>query len=274
VRYNVAVQVSGGMAMANGSARPPFEGAGVALVTLFDADGRLQAKETADLAARLVARGLRAVVVAGSTGEAATLDAEERDELLREVRAAVPDGTPVLAGTGAPSAHQAARLTERARDGGADGLLVLSPPGASDPRPYYERVAAAAGDLPVLAYHYPAVAPPGITVEHLTQLPIAGVKDSTGNPDRLLEELEADVGALYVGASSLLALAGPLGANGAILALANVLPEDCVAAFSGDARAQRTLAATHLSVRRGGITALKAHLSDAEGTSATTRISR
>ena len=55
---------------------------------------------------------------------------------------------------------------------------------------------------------------------------MAGVKDSTGEPDWLLDEL-ASPGATYVGSSALLAQAGPMGAAGAILALANVEPERC-----------------------------------------------
>lgn len=222
----------------------PFTGVGVALVTLFDEDGEVDVFATAEHAARLVDLGVRAVVVSGSTGEAAALSAEERVLLLEGVRAAVPDGVPVLAGTGAPSPRQAAALTLSAREHGADGVLVLSPPGVADPRPYYEVVARAAGDLPVLAYHYPAASAPGIPVEALPHLPVAGLKDSSGDPDRLLAELAWDR-PLYTGSSALLALAGPLGCAGAILALANVEPEGCAAAFAGDAAAQRRLAGAH-----------------------------
>ena len=105
--------------------------------------------------------GVSAVVVAGSTGEADTLDDDERRRLLDAVRARV-DGVPVLAGTGGTWAGQAARRTAAARDGGADAALVLSPRRTADVRPYYAEVAAAAGDLPLLAYHYPVVSPPGI----------------------------------------------------------------------------------------------------------------
>ncbi|MGH8931518.1 MAG: dihydrodipicolinate synthase family protein, partial [Egibacteraceae bacterium] len=87
-----------------------FAGVGVAIVTLFDERGDLDAPATADLAGQLVEEGARAVVVAGSTGEAATLDLRERVALLTAVREAVPGHVPVLAGTGAPSARQAAAL--------------------------------------------------------------------------------------------------------------------------------------------------------------------
>ncbi|HMC08242.1 MAG TPA: dihydrodipicolinate synthase family protein [Actinomycetota bacterium] len=228
-------------------AEPLFRGVGVALVTLFRDDGTLDARATAAHAACLVDIGVRAMVIAGTTGEASTLAPEEREELLAAVRQAIPPTTrvPVLAGTGAPSARQAAALTRAARDGGADGVLVLSPPGSVDVRPYYEAVARAADGLPVLAYHFPAVSPPGIPVQTLVELPVAGCKDSSADPDRLLETIDVWDGPLYVGSSALLALAGPLGCAGAILALANAEPERCAAAFAGDATAQRAIAAAH-----------------------------
>ena len=220
----------------------------MALLTLFADDGALDAAATADLAARLADAGVRAVVVAGSTGEASTLSPEERAELLTAVRAAVR-GVPVIAGTGAPSARQATALTQAAVDGGADAVLALSPPGALDVRPYYESVAAAAGPVPVLAYHFPSMSAPGIPVAALGRLPVAGCKDSSGDPGRLLETLESWDRPIYVGSSALLALAGPLGCAGAILSLANAEPEQCAAAFAGDAGAQRKLATAH---RRSG----------------------
>src|SRR5690606_41062189 len=112
--------------------QPPFEGVGVALVTLFDRDGELDAGTTAELAARLVEAGVRAVVVAGSTGEAAALEPDERSALLAAVRGAVGGRVPVLAGTGAPSARQAVALSRRAAGDGADARLVLSPPRTED----------------------------------------------------------------------------------------------------------------------------------------------
>ncbi len=88
---------------------------------------------------------------------------------------------------------------------------------------------------PVLAYHVPWISAPGVPVEDLPTLPIAGIKDSSGSADRLLDELALYDGATYVGSSALLALAGPMGGAGAILALANVEPETCCRAFGGDA---------------------------------------
>ena len=221
-----------------------FRGVGVALVTLFRDDGDLDAVATADLAGRLVELGIQAIVVCGTTGEAAALEPDERDDLVNAVRKALPEagGVPLIVGTGAPSRRQAARLTAAARDLGADAVLALSAPRATDPHPYYEAVAAAADGLPVLAYHNPAVSPPGIAVDALAALPVAGLKDSSADANRLLATLDAWEGAVYCGSSALISLAASVGCPGVILALANAEPEACLAAFAGDAESQLKLA--------------------------------
>ena len=281
---------------------PLFSGVGVALATLFDEGGEVDAKATAAHAATLADLGVRAVVVAGSTGEAAALTAGERISLLTEIRRAVPAGVPVIAGTGAPSARQAAALTRDARDAGADAVLALCPPRSTDPRPYYEAVAEAAGDLPALAYHFPQTSPPGIPVEALADLPIQGLKDSSADPERLLAELEVFQRPLWVGAAVLLLMAGSLatrgslaaagsggaagsaggagsggtvgsgGVAGAVLAVANVDPEHAIAAFAGDPAAQRALFPAHNRVRTTFPHGLKDAIADRFGTSRVTRL--
>jgi 4-hydroxy-tetrahydrodipicolinate synthase len=248
-----------------------FSGVGVALVTLFDGEGEIDAPATADHAARLVEAGVAAVVVAGSTGEAATLDAEERSDLLIAVRSAVDGRVPVIAGTGAASARQAVVLSRRAEGDGADGLLVLSPAGVADPRPYYERVASAV-DVPVLAYHYPKVSSPGVPVDVLRQLPVAGIKDSSGDAQRLLLEADEMATGVYTGHASLIHLAGATGCSGAILALANVDPQGCVRAWEGDGTVQRELINGHRSNALSGIPGLKRALCALHGTSPVTRV--
>ena len=158
-----------------------FTGVGVALVTLFDDEGEIDAPATADHAARLVEAGVRSVLVAGTTGEAVALDPDERSDLLIAVRSAVDGRVPVIAGAGAASTRQAVVLAKRAATDGADALLVHPPPGAIDPLPHFERVAHAV-DVPVLAYQLPAPGSPNVPVELLGQLPVAGIKDSSSDP--------------------------------------------------------------------------------------------
>jgi len=220
---------------------PPFTGVCVALVTLFDGHGRLDAPATADLAARLVDLGVGAVLVAGSTGEAWALSAAERTAVLDAVKAAVD--VPVIAGTGAPTAKEAAAFSVAAADHGADALLVLSPPGTDEPRPYYDEVAAAvaATGTPLIAYHFPVVSPPGLPVEVLNDLQAVAVKDSSGDVDRLHHTVQTFHGHVYPGSSRVLTLAGRLGTAGVIEVLANSRPEQVIAAFEGDEAAQDAL---------------------------------
>ena len=253
---------------------PLFTGVGVALVTLFDDSGEVDLDATATLAAELVGAGVTAVVLAGSTGEAATLDATERVALVKVVREAIPAGVPIIVGTGAPSARQAARLTAEVAAGGADGVLALSPPGSADPVGYYEQVVDAAdGALPVMAYHFPLMSAPGIEVDvlpRLTDAGVVGLKDSSGDASRLVRTLEVFDGWLYVGSPWLLSAAGPLGATGAILAVANVEPALAIAAFGGDTAAQRALATSN--GRAAGPAGVKAVLAERSGFSPRTRV--
>lgn len=250
----------------------PFSGVGVALVTVFDDSGDLDARSTAGLAADLVGRGMRAVLACGTTGEAAKLTDAERVAIIAAVRDAIPADVPVLAGTGAQSAQRAADLTAAACGAGADAILAWPPPGSAELGPYFAAIAQAAGHRPVLAYHIPWISSPGVPVEELAGLPVAGVKDSSGSADRLLDEIAHYPGATYVGSSALLALAGPMGGAGAILALANVEPERCCRAFGGDAAAQRELAGRHLEVRAGGPPALKRILAAERGVCLVSRV--
>jgi 4-hydroxy-tetrahydrodipicolinate synthase len=240
-----------------------FSGVGVALVTIRDSADEPDALATGQLAADLAARGMRAVLACGTTGEAGRLTDDQRFAVISAVRAAVPAPTPVIAGTGAVSADCAATLTVAAVRAGADAVLAWPPPACEDLAGYYAVVGDAAAGIPVLAYHVPWVSAPGIPVEALASLPVVGIKDSSGDPDRLLAEIAYYAGATYVGSSAILALAGPLGATGAILAVANVEPELCAEAFGGSAPAQRELTDVHLAARAGGPAALRQMLAQA-----------
>lgn len=251
---------------------PIFTGVGVALVTVFDSSAAVQAQATAELAGRLVDLGVRAVLVAGSNGEAASLEPEERASLVAAVREAVPGDVVVLAGSGAPSARQAVHLTRLVLDAGADAVAVLSPPQSSDARRYYELVSQAAAGACVLAYHFPNVSPPGLPVSVLAELPVAGLKDSSGDVRRLYDEAASFPGWLYTGSANLVLLAGALECAGAILGIANLEPELAVRAFAGDAAAQRRLVAANDAVSGTWPHGLKTAVGARFGVSATARM--
>ena len=114
---------------------------------------------------------------------------------------------------------------------------------------------------------------PGIAPDRLDALPVDGIKDSSGDPERMLIELaKAGDRAVYCGAAPLLAFAGPMGCTGAILALANAEPELCIAAFEGDASAQRRLTRAHLAAQRDFPHGLKTLIGERFSTSVTARL--
>lgn len=232
-----------------GSGEPLWRGVAVALVTLFDAEGGVDHEATAEHAMRLVEAGVRAVLVVGSTGEADAITDTERVTLVAAVRHALPAGVPVLAGASAAWTGEAVARVADAIGAGADAVLVAPPSRCRDLVAFYRAVAGAANGRPVLAYHFPGSAGGPVPVEALATLPVAGVKDSSGDAERLLRELAAWQGWTYVGSSALVALAGLVGAAGAILAVANAYPEECIAAFDGDGAAQRRLLTAHLAAR-------------------------
>lgn len=251
--------------------QPVFTGVGVALVTLFDEHGHVDNAATARHGAHLVERGVQAVVVAGTTGEASHLSMKERLQLFDAVRSAVPATTPVILGTGDLAAGVSVRdLTARASEHGASAALVLSP-SKGDVREFYGEVVAAAGSMPVLAYHWPEQSPPGISIEDLKAIKVAGLKDSTGDTARMLETLAAFKKPYYVGRATVLAYAGMLGCTGAILAAANIEPERCIDAFAGDVTAQRDLLPADRIVAAYGAKGLKEELARRHGTSTVCR---
>ena len=240
--------------------KPVFSGVAVALVTFFDEHGHVDLESSAKHAAHLSGRGVQAIVVAGSTGEAAHLSMKERLQLFDAVKAAVPEWMPVILGTGQLAAGVSVPgLTKRAAQHGAAAALTLSPH-HGDVREFYGEVVAAAGSMPVLAYHDPAMSKPGISVEDLKALKVAGVEDSTGDAERLLDTLAHFHRPVYTGNAAIVAFAGLLGCAGAILAAANLEPELCADAFMGNVRAQKDLLWAHQVVSSKGVKGIKEEL--------------
>ena len=171
------------------------------------------------------------VLIAGSTGEAALLDDEERMSLLEAAREVVPRSAIVIAGTGLESTRHTVRLTRRAAEAGADAVLV-SPPayykGAMSPAVLARHYKAVADDspVPVVVYQVPLRMstldlPTGL-IEELSRHPnITGIKDSRGKLE-LVGELvahSADDFQVLVGSGALLYAALETGASGGIVAV-------------------------------------------------------
>ena len=228
---------------------PLHSGVGVALVTIFADDGTVDLAATATRARRCAELGISSVLVAGTTGEAARLTVADRVALVSAVKDVVA-GVPVIVGTGRDTADAALETSAKlAAEGEADALLVFCPEEA-EPAEFFGAVRHEASGRPILAYHNPALAARPLDTEELPLLDVDGVKDSSGSSSRLADLVELRM-RVYVGSATQLLLAGSCGAAGAILALANVAPTDCIAAWNGDAAAQRRLFQMHRRAGRG-----------------------
>ncbi|OBU85819.1 4-hydroxy-tetrahydrodipicolinate synthase [Chromobacterium subtsugae] len=159
-----------------------------AMVTPFDADGRLNLDAARALARRLADNGSDGLVVAATTGEAPTLSDAERFDLIRAVSEAVT--IPVLAGTGSNDTRHALALTARAEELGAAGAFLVSPYYNRPPQAGIEahfRALAAATRLPVMLYDVPGRTGRRIARDVLLRLlgevdNIVAFKDATGDP--------------------------------------------------------------------------------------------
>lgn len=161
-----------------------------AMVTPFKDDRSLDLGRAQELARWLLEHGSDALVVAGSTGEAATLSDPEKKELWRAVVQAVEGRGKVIAGTGTYDTAHTVHLTEEAEQAGVDAVLVVSPYYNKPPQrglvEHFTVVAGATG-LPVMLYNIPGRT--AVRIEHETLLRLAAVeniqavKDSTGDFD-------------------------------------------------------------------------------------------
>ncbi|MDP3760885.1 MAG: 4-hydroxy-tetrahydrodipicolinate synthase [Ramlibacter sp.] len=159
-----------------------------AMVTPFDAQGRLDLDAARRLARWLASHGNDGLVVAATTGETSTLSDEERCDLVRAVSEAVT--LPVIAGTGSNDTRHSIELTRQARSLGAAGVIVVAPYYSRPPQAGIEahfRAVAAATDLPVMIYDVPLRTGRRVAQEVLLRLfrevpNIVAFKDATGDP--------------------------------------------------------------------------------------------
>jgi len=130
-----------------------------AMATPFGEDGEVDLDAAARLASYLLEHGSDGLVVAGSTGEGATLDDDEQVELLRAVRAEVGEGTLLICGTGTNDTRHSVQRTRAADEAGADAMLVVTPyynkPNPAGMQAHVEAVAGST-EKPIVLYNIPS----------------------------------------------------------------------------------------------------------------------
>jgi 4-hydroxy-tetrahydrodipicolinate synthase len=211
---------------------PLFIGSGVALVTPFNARG-VDADVMRELVHFHLREGTDALVVNGSTGEAATMSPREQRAAAEAVVDAAAKRVPVIVGAGGSDTAAVAGLASAARAAGADAILVSPPPYNKPPAAgvlaHYRAVADAA-DLPLIVYNVPSRTacnlPPALIEQIAEDERVVGVKEASGDIVQVadLARRLGDRLAIYSGNDDQVLPFMSLGALGVISVLANVAP--------------------------------------------------
>ncbi len=224
-----------------------FKGAAVAIATPFTENG-INYDELAKLIDFNINNGTDAIVIAGTSGESATMTDEEHESVIKFTVDYVHKRVPVIAGTGSNDTRYAINLSQHADKAGADALLVVTP--------YYNKCTqkglikhfTAIADnvnVPIVLYDVPSRTGVGISCETyatLSQHPrIAAVKEASGDISKLAQTISlcGDNLTIYSGNDDQIVPIMSLGGQGVISVLSNIMPQQthdmCQAFFDGNA---------------------------------------
>lgn len=138
----------------------PYEGLLTAMITPFRSDGSVDEEGAVAIGRHLLASGSHGLVVAGTTGEAATMDDEEHLGLIELIVRELGDEGAIVGGTGSNDTRHAVHLTEKAVEAGVDAVLSVTPyynkPNRRGIVAHFTEVARAAGGTPVVLYNIPS----------------------------------------------------------------------------------------------------------------------
>jgi len=230
-----------------------FEGAFVAIVTPFK-NGNIDEEALRGLIDYQIAGGVDGIVPCGTTGESATLNHEEHDQVIRIAVDACKGKVAVLAGTGSNSTHEAIELSQSAENSGADGLLQITPYyNKPNQEGLYQHFSSIAGNvnLPIILYNVPSRTSVNMDPETVVRLAknknIVGVKEASGSLQaisKIINDCGKDFTVLS-GDDPLLLPILAVGGKGVISVTANILPIKvaamCKAVANGNIKDARSL---------------------------------
>lgn len=241
-----------------------FEGSGVALVTPFDENGKVNYPVLEKLIDFHIENGTDAIVSVATTGEGATLSTEEHVEAAKFTIDKVAGRIPVIVSTGSNDTAYAVELSKEAEKIGADGILLVTP--------YYNKTTqkglvesftyiADRVNLPCVLYNVPSRT--GMTIQpktyfELSKHPnIVATKEASGNIALAMETINlcGDNLTIYSGEDYLTYSLMTLGAKGVISVFANALPRElhtlCKACLDGDYAAAREMNLKYFELMQG-----------------------
>lgn len=243
-----------------------FKGAGVAIVTPMKNNEEVNYDKLEELINQQIDGGTDAIVIAGTTGESATLTMEEHRDVIKAAIEFTKHRVPVVAGTGSNCTRTAIQLSQEAEEAGADGLLIVTP--------YYNKctqkglaehftLIANSVKLPIILYNIPGrtggvLIQPETVVKLCKEVEnIVGVKDATGNISGVAKVMHLADGCvdLYSGNDDQVVPILSLGGKGVISVLSNVAPQQthdmCAKFFAGDVEGSRKIQLDALPVIDG-----------------------
>ena len=235
-----------------------FTGAATAIITPFhnDADQSINYEAMADFVDYQIDHGIDALVVAGSTGEAATMTEAEHLQISRFVVEHTKGRVPVIAGTGSNCTRTAVELTRETAHFGADAVLVITPyyNKATQEGLYghFKAVADAAAGVPVIMYNVPSRTGCNLLPATVARLVkdidnIKGVKEACGDISQIVKLMALTDGniELYSGNDDQVVPLLSMGGLGVISVVSNVMPgtmhDMCAKFFAGDIRGAAAL---------------------------------
>lgn len=237
-----------------------FTGAAVAIITPFNEEG-INFDELKKLIDFNIENGTDAIVIAGTTGESATMSDEEHKATIKFAVDYVNKRIPVIAGTGSNDTLYAVELSKYAEKVGADGLLIVTP--------YYNKTTqsglvkhynyiADRVNIPIILYNVPSRTGVNITPATCLELSkhknIAAIKEASGNLSQIAEirALCGDDLTVYSGNDDQIVPILSLGGKGVISVLSNVAPREahniCQLFFDGKAEESAKLQLEYLKL--------------------------
>jgi 4-hydroxy-tetrahydrodipicolinate synthase len=206
----------------------PYEGLLTAMVTPFRPDGRVWEESAVALGRHLLQHGSDGLVMAGTTGEAATLTDEEQVALVKLMVDELGDEGTIVAGAGSNDTRHAVELTEAVVEAGAEAVLSVTPyynkPNRRGILRHFGEVARAAGGTPVILYNIPSRTGVNMDADLLAELAqidgIEAVKQANSDELRLIDGL-----AVLAGNDEILSMTLDLGGAGGICVSSHIVGE-------------------------------------------------
>ena len=214
--------------------RTIFKGSGVAIVTPFGKDGKIDFEMLGKLIDRQIDNGTDSIIICGTTGESAALNHEEHSEAIRFTVEHVAGRVPVISGTGSNDTNYGLKLSNEAEKAGVDGLLMVTP--------YYNKTSqdglirhynyiADRVSTPIIVYNVPSRTGLNIKPETYLELSkhqnIVAAKEANGDISALAKTISlcGDNLDIYSGNDDQITAFMSLGAVGVISVMANVIPK-------------------------------------------------